>query len=36
MLNIIRSKLNATYKNKGLNNPNITENKKDVIPAVRN
>lgn len=36
MLNIIRSKLNATYKNKGLNNSNIAIYKKDVVPAVRN
>ena len=36
MLNIIKSKLNTTYKKKSLNNPNVTIYKKDVIPAVRN
>jgi hypothetical protein len=36
MLNIIKSKLNTTYKKKSLNSPDITIYKKDVIPAVRN
>lgn len=36
MLNIIKSKLNTTYKKKSLNSPDVTIYKKDVIPAVRN
>lgn len=36
MLNIIKSKLNSTYKKKPSNNNNITIYKKDLIPAVRN
>ena len=36
MLNIIKSKLNSTYKKNPSNNSNITIYKKDIIPAVRN
>ena len=36
MLNIIKSKLNTTYKKKSLNSPDVTIYKKDIIPAVRN
>lgn len=36
MLNIIKSKLNNTYKKKSLNNSNVTIYNKDLIPAVRN
>jgi len=36
MLNIIKSKLNNTYKKQALNNANLSYNVKDVIPAVRN
>jgi Mitochondrial ribosomal protein (VAR1) len=36
MLNIIKSKLNNTYKKKSLDNNNVTIYNKDIIPAVRN
>lgn len=36
MLNIIKSKLNTTYKKKGLNDSSIAIYNRDVIPAVRN
>ena len=36
MLNIIKSKLNNTYKKEALNNAPLTAYIKDVIPAVRN
>jgi Mitochondrial ribosomal protein (VAR1) len=36
MLNIIKSKLNSTYKKKPLDNNNVTIYNKDIIPAVRN
>ena len=36
MLNIIKSKLNSTYKKNPSNNSNITIYNKDLIPAVRN
>lgn len=36
MLNIIKSKLNNTYKKKSLNNSNVTKYNKDLVPAVRN
>ena len=36
MLNIIKSKLNNTYKKKSLKNQNVTIYNKDIIPAVRN
>ena len=40
MLNIIKSKLNNTYKKKSLNNSNINSTyskyNKDLVPAVRN
>ena len=36
MLNIIKSKLNTTYKNKSLNNANVTNYNKDLVPAVKN
>lgn len=36
MLNIIKSKLNTTYKKKGLNDSSIVIYNRDVIPAVRN
>ena len=36
MLNIIKSKLNTSYKKKSLNSPDVTIYKRDVIPAVRN
>ena len=35
MLNIIKSKLNNTYKKKSLNNENVTIRNKDFVPAVR-
>lgn len=35
MLNIIKSKLNNTYKKKSLNNTNVTIRNKDFVPAVR-
>ena len=36
MLNIIKSKLNNTYKKKSLNDSNVTKYNKDLVPAVRN
>lgn len=36
MLNIIKSKLNNTYKKKSLNSSNVTKYNKDLVPAVRN
>ena len=36
MLNIIKSKLNSTYKKKPSDNINITIYNKDLVPAVRN
>jgi hypothetical protein len=36
MLNIIKSKLNNTYKKKALVNKNVAIYNKDIIPAVRN
>ena len=36
MLNIIKSKLNTTFKKKGLNDSSIAIYNRDVIPAVRN
>jgi len=36
MLNIIKSKLNTTYKKKGLNDSSIAIYNRDVIPAVSN
>jgi hypothetical protein len=36
MLNIIKSKLNTTFKKKSLNSPNVTIYNRDVVPAVRN
>lgn len=36
MLNILKSKLNKTYKKKPSNNTNITIYNKDIMPAVRN
>ncbi len=36
MLNIIKSKLNTTYKKKGLNDSSIAIYNRDIIPAVRN
>jgi len=36
MLNILKSKINKTYKKKPSNNTNIVIRNKDVIPAVRN
>lgn len=36
MLNIIKSKLNNTYKKKPLDNKNVAIYNKDIIPAVRN
>ena len=35
MLNIIKSKLNNTYKKKSLNNSNVTKYNKDLVPVVR-
>jgi len=35
MLNIIKSKLNITYKKKSKNNENITLDYKDFVPVVR-
>lgn len=36
MLNIIKSKLNNTYKKKSINKPNVTIYHKDLLPTVRN
>ena len=36
MLNIIKSKLNTTFKKKSLNSPNVTIYNRDVVPVVRN
>ena len=36
MLNIIKSKLNNTYKKESLENKNVAIYNKDIIPAVRN
>ena len=36
MLNIIKSKLNSTYKKKSSDSINVTIHSKGLVPAVRN
>lgn len=36
MLNIIKSKLNNTFKKKSMNSTNVTIYHRDLVPTVRN